>query len=54
MVGSVGVLIAAKVRGDIAAIAPLLLALRSSGLWVSDALVSAVLASVGERLGGPE
>ena len=52
VVGSVGVLIAAKVRGDIAAIAPLLLALRSSGLWVSDALVSAVLASVGEGLGG--
>ena len=52
VVGSVGVLIAAKVRGDIAAIAPLLLALRSSGLWVSDALVSAVLASVGEGPGG--
>ncbi len=51
VVGSVGVLIAAKVRGDIAAIAPLLSALRTSGLWLSDSVVARVLASVGEAPG---
>lgn len=51
VVGSVGVLVAAKVRGDIAAIAPLLSALRTSGLWLSDAVVARVLASVGEAPG---
>lgn len=49
VVGSLGVLIAAKVRGDVERIAPLLAALRASGLWVSDALITSVLASVGEE-----
>lgn len=49
VIGSVGVLIAAKVRGDIAALAPLLVALRTSGLWLADRVVAAALASVGEE-----
>lgn len=51
VVGSIGILIAAKVRGDVDTLAPLLLALRTSGLWVSDALIVRVLASVGEGSG---
>ena len=48
VVGSIGVLVAAKVRGDVAAVAPLLAALRASGLWLAEALVARVLESVGE------
>ncbi len=48
VLGSIGVLIAAKARGRIPAVSPLLTALRASGLWVSDAVVARVLASVGE------
>jgi predicted nucleic acid-binding protein len=51
VVGSIGILIAAKVRGDVETLAPLLLALRASGLWMSDALIGRVLASVGEASG---
>ena len=53
VVGSIGVLIAAKVRGDVENIGPLLLALRASGLWVSDALITRVLTSLGEPAGMP-
>lgn len=52
VVGSIGILIAAKVRGDVPAVAPHLFALRASGLWLSDSLIARVLTSVGERTGG--
>jgi len=52
VVGSIGILIAAKARGDLSALAPHLQALRASGLWLSDALIARVLLSVGERPGG--
>lgn len=52
VVGSVGILIAAKTRGDVPAIAPLLDALRESGLWLSDAFVARVLSGVGEQRDG--
>ena len=52
VVGSIGILIAAKTHGDILAVAPHLLALRASGLWLSDGLIARVLASVGEGAGG--
>lgn len=52
VIGSIGVLVAAKVRGDLTAIAPLLGALRESGLWMTEALVARVLAAVGEGSGG--
>lgn len=48
VIGSIGILVAAKARGEVERIAPLLADLRTSGLWMSDALVSRVLASVGE------
>lgn len=48
IVGSLGILVAAKARGDIEKVAPLLRALRASGLWLSDALVARVLAAVDE------
>ena len=48
VVGSVGVLIAAKLRGEIDAMAPLLAALRASGLWLSEDLVARALLAVGE------
>lgn len=51
VVGSIGVLIAAKVRGDVEALAPLLVALQASGLWLSEPLIARVLASVGEGAG---
>jgi len=46
--GSLGVLKSAKNRGLIPAIAPTLAQLRHAGLWLSDELVRAVLAEVGE------
>ena len=49
VVGSVGVLIAAKVRGDIAAIAPLLLALRSSALFFQFSLNSRQASSLAKH-----
>lgn len=52
VVGSIGILIAAKARGDVPALAPHLHALRASGLWLSDALIDRVLVSAGERPGG--
>lgn len=51
-VGSLGILIAAKVRGDVPALAPHLFALRASGLWLSDGLIARVLSSVGESARG--
>ena len=52
VIGSVGILVAAKVRGDVPALAPHLFALRASGLWLSDSLIARVLAAVGERPDG--
>ncbi len=52
VVGSIGILIAAKVRGEVPALAPHLYALRASGLWLSDGLIASVLSSVGETAGG--
>lgn len=48
VIGSIGILIAAKAHGDIPALAPQLFALRASGVWLSDVLMARVLASVGE------
>lgn len=48
VIGSIGILIAAKARGEVHAVAPLLEALRTSGLWLSDALVTRVLTAIGE------
>ena len=52
VVGSIGILIAAKARGDIKAIGPLLAALRTSGLWLSESLVARVLLALGEQPDG--
>jgi predicted nucleic acid-binding protein len=49
IVGTVGVLIAAKQRGDIPVVAPVLAALRAAGLWASDELVDRVLKTLGEK-----
>ena len=49
VIGSIGILVAAKARGEVERLAPLLADLRASGLWMSDALVARVLASVGEN-----
>lgn len=46
--GSLGVLKAAKDQGLITAVAPMLSKLRHAGPWLSDELVRAVLAEVGE------
>ena len=45
VIGSIGILIAAKERGEVEAVRPFLVALRGSGLWISDALIARVLAS---------
>ena len=52
VVGSIGILIAAKVRGEVTALAPHLYALRASGLWLSEGLIARVLSSAGEIAGG--
>lgn len=52
VLGSIGILIAAKTRGDLLAVAPHLFAMRASGLWLSDGLIARVLVSVGEVAGG--
>lgn len=51
IVGTLGVLIAAKERGDIAMLAPLLQALRDSGMWLSQATIDRILRAVGELRG---
>lgn len=48
VIGSIGILVAAKARGEVERVAPLLAELRASGLWISDALVTRVLVAVGE------
>lgn len=49
VIGSIGILVAAKARGEVERVEPLLAELRWSGLWMSDAFVARVLASVGEN-----
>jgi predicted nucleic acid-binding protein len=48
VIGSVGVLILAKQRGLIPALAPSLETLRASGYYLSDALIQEALQRVGE------
>ncbi len=48
VIGSVGVLILAKQRGLVPALAPLLETLRASGYYLSDALMQEALQRVGE------
>ena len=49
MIGSAGVLLAAKERGLIAAVRTMLEALAGNGYHFSDALVRAILMQAGER-----
>lgn len=49
VIGSAGVLLAAKKRGLIAAVRPMLEALAGNGYHFSDALVCAILMRAGER-----
>jgi hypothetical protein len=51
VIGSIGILVAAKARREVERIAPRLADLRASGLWMSDALVARVLAGTGEDPG---
>ena len=46
--GTIGVILRAKQRGLLDAVEPVVLALRSSGLWLSDLLVAEVLRQAGE------
>jgi predicted nucleic acid-binding protein len=48
VIGTIGLVIAARQRGALTAVAPILSELRRSGLWLSDELVRQVLATVGE------
>lgn len=47
--GTLGVLLAAKQRGDITAIEPVVNTLRSGGFRISDEVISYVLRAAGER-----
>jgi hypothetical protein len=49
VIGSVGVLLAARQRGHIQALRPLLESIRRSGIHISDALVAQALRLAGER-----
>jgi len=49
VIGSIGILIAAKSRGDIGAVRPTLTALQRAGVWLSDALIAQVLEAVDEN-----
>lgn len=46
--GTLGVLVEAKRRGEIAAVAPVVADLRNQGVWLSDGLVQRILNEVGE------
>jgi predicted nucleic acid-binding protein len=47
-VGTIGVLVAARVHGQLPAVAPEIERLRAAGLWLSEELIARVLADVGE------
>jgi predicted nucleic acid-binding protein len=48
VVGTVGVLVAAKTQGHVSLLAPLLRRVREEGLWLADDLVRRVLIGAGE------
>jgi len=48
VVGTAGLLLLAKAQGQVQAVAPLLVALRDRGYWLSDALVAEVRRRAGE------
>jgi len=52
VVGTLGVLVAARLRGELAAVAPEIERLREAGLWLSGHLIARVLAEVGEVVRG--
>lgn len=47
--GTLGILVEAKRRGEIAEVAPIVAALRNQGVWLSNGLVLRILEEVGER-----
>lgn len=47
--GTLGILVEAKRRGEIAEVAPIVTALRNQGVWLSNGLVLRILEEVGER-----
>lgn len=51
VMGTIGLVVAARHRGALDSVAPVLAELRVSGLWLSDGLVRQVLAAVGESSG---
>ncbi len=51
VVGTIGLVVAAHHRGALERVGRLPAELRTSGLWLTDALVDQVLAGVGESLG---
>ena len=48
--GTVGLLVQAKRQGHLSEVSPLLLELRSRGVWISDSLIERVLREVGEPI----
>lgn len=46
--GTIGLVIAARQRGTLTAVGPVLSELRASGLWLSDELIRQVLSTIGE------
>jgi predicted nucleic acid-binding protein len=47
--GTVGVIVKAKQSGLVAAVLPIIVALREAGLWLSDEVVTEVLHQAGEK-----
>ncbi len=47
--GTVGVIVKAKQSGLVAAVLPIIVALREAGLWLSDEVVTEVLLQAGEK-----
>ncbi len=48
--GTGGFLVKAKQMGIIGSVAPVLLSIRSEGLWISDSVIATILRSAGESL----
>ena len=46
--GTLGILVEAKRRGEIAEVAPVVAELKSQGVWLSDGLVQRILSEAGE------
>ena len=49
VIGTLGVLLAARRRGEVDAIRPLVEALQQQGFWIAPSLVERVIAAAGER-----